>query len=343
MAALTVRPLEEKDFRAWNAFVEQAKDGTFFHLAEWQRVLKRAFRLDTHYLYAASGNEIRGLLPLARVRRPNLRFALVSTPCCVYGGALATDAATATALETAACELAAKLGVDYLELRNLTRRRADWPTSDLYATFRRTLDAAPEKNLLTIPRKERADIRKSLEAGLRSKVTEDAGRFFPLYARSTRNLGAPAYPKRYFEILLETFGEKTEIRLAVKGGDVLCGVLSFYFRDQVLPYYAGSVPAGRDMKAYPFLYWELMRAACEKGVRLFDFGRSLQGSGAFAFKKNWGFEAVSLPYQYHLLRAQRMPEMNPAGPGYRTLAGLWRHLPLAVANRLGPCFAPWVS
>jgi len=334
---------EAADFSQWNAFVEATPEGTFFHRAEWKRVLERAFGIRTHYLWAKKGGEICGLLPLAFVRRPNLRRALVSTPFCVYGGAIATRPEIVQDLENAAADLAAKANCDYLEIRNRHRTRPDWPMSDLYFTFQRPLHADVEQNLLAIPRKERADIRKGIAAGLQSDRDCDAARFFPIYARSARDLGTPTLPQRYFDILLEAFGEHAKIRIVRKDATPICGVLSFYFRDQVLPYYAGGLPAVRALKGYHFMYWDLMRDATERGLRHFDYGRSLQGSGAFAFKKNWGFEPRPLAYQYHLVRARTLPRLDPDSAQYRRLIGAWKKLPLSIANRIGPRLAPWIN
>ena len=113
-------------------------------------------------------------------------------------------------------------------------------------------------------------------------------------------------------------------------------MLSFYFRDEVLPYYAGDVEAARDLAANDFKYWELLRRACERGLRIFDFGRSKRGTGAFAFKKNWGLEPMPLAYEYCLYRRDRIPEHNPLNPRYRVLMALWRRLPIPVANFVGP-------
>ena len=74
-------------------------------------------------------------------------------------------------------------------------------------------------------------------------------------------------------------------------GAPVSSVLSFYFRDEVLPYYAGDHERARALAANDFKYWDLMRRAVERGVRVFDYGRSKRGTGSFDFKKNWGFEA----------------------------------------------------
>jgi FemAB-related protein (PEP-CTERM system-associated) len=113
-------------------------------------------------------------------------------------------------------------------------------------------------------------------------------------------------------------------------------VLSFYFRDEVLPYYAGDVTAARDLAANDFKYWDLMRRACERGIKVFDYGRSKRGTGSFDFKKNWGFEAAPLHYELRLLRGQAVPQNNSSNPKYRALIATWRRLPRGVVNAIGP-------
>jgi hypothetical protein len=82
-----------------------------------------------------------------------------------------------------------------------------------------------------------------------------------------------------------------------------------------------------------------MRRASERGVRIFDYGRSKDGTGSFHFKKNWGFAPEPLPYQYRLVRAREVPNVSPANPKYRLLVGVWRRVPLTVSNWVGPWIA----
>jgi FemAB-related protein (PEP-CTERM system-associated) len=229
------------------------------------------------------------------------------------------------------------LGVGHLELRNREVRAADWPRQDLYVTFRKALLPETEANMLAIPRKQRAMVRKGIRHQLRSEIDTGAARFFRLYADNVLRHGTPALPRRYFDCLQRVFGEDCEILTVVdKDGVPLSSVLSFYFRDEVLPYYAGDHVRARGAAANDFKYWELMRRACERGCRVFDYGRSKRDSGSYAFKKNWGFEPTPLSYEYRLYRGDEVPQNNPNNPRYRAFIALWRRLPLPVANALGP-------
>jgi FemAB-related protein (PEP-CTERM system-associated) len=149
--------------------------------------------------------------------------------------------------------------------------------------------------------------------------------------------GTPALPKRYFETLRRLFGADCSVlSVTAPDGRLLSSVLSFYFRDEILPYYAGDDEAARELAANDFKYWELMRHACARGLKVFDYGRSKQGTGPYAFKKNWGFEPQPLHYEYRLYKRDAVPQNNPANAKYRLMIETWRRLPRPVVNWLGP-------
>jgi len=332
-----VRSFAAADEARWDAFVEACPQATFFHRIGWKRIIEEVFRHRTHYLLAERGGQIAGVLPLAQVRSRLFGHSLVSLPFAVYGGAAANDAQAVAALHAVAVDLACELGVEHLELRNLQRTEPDWPQQDLYVTFRKPILPEVEANLLAIPRKQRAMVRKAIGRGLTGEIDDGVGRFFQLYADNVHRHGTPPYPRRYFEALRETFGKDCEVLTVLSPQcQPVSGVLSFYFRDEVLPYYAGDLEAARELAANDFKYWELMRRACERGLRVFDYGRSKRDTGSFHFKKNWGFEPTPLAYEYKLFKREAIPQNNPANPKYRAMIALWRRLPRSVANALGP-------
>jgi FemAB-related protein (PEP-CTERM system-associated) len=335
--------LGDASTRAWNEYVERHPDGTFFHLSQWRDVIRRAFGHSVHYLFAERNGEIRGVLPLVHVRSLLFGNALVSTPFCVYGGIVADDANAHAALTQHACELAHRLGVDYLEMRNRKQQHPEWQSKDLYVTFRRAILAEADENMLAIPRKQRAMVRKGIQKNLRSEVDADVDRNYDIYSESLRNLGTPAFSRKYLKILKEVFGDRCEVRTIVSGVEPIASVLSFYFRDEVLPYYGGGTAAARAVAANDFMYWEVMEAARRRGLRIFDFGRSKRGTGSFDFKEHWGFQPEPLCYEYYLVKARAVPNLSPTNPKYQRFIRLWRRLPLKVTWLVGPFFANYLG
>jgi len=321
----------------WDDFVFSCYDATFFHRSGWQKIVHDVFRHDTYFLYVEDNGIIQGVLPLAHVNSWMFGNSLVGLPFAVYGGVASISSQAGEALELEALKIAKHLGVNHFEARNLKPRHSDWPHQDLYVTFRKEIYPDVEANMLAIPRKQRAMVRKGIKHGLVSEIENDVDRFFSLYATNVHRHGTPAMPKHYFKALVTEFGADCEV-LTVFGpeGRPLSSVLSFYFRDEVLPYYAGDDESARDFAANDFKYWELMRRSCERELKVFDFGRSKQGTGSFAFKKNWGFSPTPLHYEYCLYKCDDIPQNNPSNAKYKLLISIWRRMPLALANWLGP-------
>jgi FemAB-related protein (PEP-CTERM system-associated) len=337
MSQVLVSALTSGNEDRWDGFVADHPDANLFQRAAWRRVIARAYGHKAHYLMARRAGSICGVLPLIEIRSPLFGYALTSIGFFVYGGILATDTAAAAALADAAVRLGKELGVAHIELRSERALLSDWATkAGTYATFRRGLEDTEAAALQSIPRKKRADIRKSLSADLIVETGIPPAAFHAVYAESVRNLGTPVFPRCFIHSILSEFADITELSLVRRGGTPLAALLTFYFKDQVLPYFGGAVPAARPLHAYDLLYWSLMRRAVARGVRTFDFGRSKYGTGAFDYKRFWGFEPTPLAYQYHLIRGTAVPDISPLNPKYSQLVAIWRRLPLAIANRLGP-------
>jgi FemAB-related protein (PEP-CTERM system-associated) len=283
------------------------------------------FRHRTHYLLAERDDRIVGVLPLVQLKSLLFGHSLVSLPFAVYGGVAATDAEATQALHRFAVELGRELGVDHLELRNVASAEPTWPRQELYVTFRKTLLAEVEANMQAIPRKQRAMVRKGVQRGLRSEIDAGVDRFFELYADNMHRHGTPPHSKRYMQALLRVFGEACEPLIVLTAeGKAVSGVLSFYFRDEVLPYYAGDLPEARDVAANDFKYWELMRRSCERGLRTFDFGRSKRETGSYDVQEELGVRAGPAPLRIPAVQARDRAAEQPLQPqvseGHRALA-----------------------
>lgn len=335
-AEVKVRAFAAADAARWDAYVQTHPDATFFHRAGWKQVIEDAFGHRTHFLLAERDGTLVGVLPLAEIRSRLFGHSLASLPFCAYGGILADHDAAWRALDDAAQALAQRLNVGALEYRNRVAQHAGWPVKELYVTFRKAIEPEIEANMNAVPRKQRAMIRKGIKAGLVGEIDSDTRRFFQAYSASVHRLGTPVFSRRYFRLLKEVFGEDCEVLTITLDGRLIASVLSFYFRDEVLPYYGGGVAEARGVAGNDFMYWDLMRRACERGIKVFDFGRSKRGTGSFDFKKNWGFEPAPLFYEYFLVKDREVPEINPLNPKYRLFIQAWKKLPLPLANMIGP-------
>jgi FemAB-related protein (PEP-CTERM system-associated) len=313
------------------AFVEGHPDASPFHLPAWGEAVAKGCGHDSLTLIAERGGRIVGLLPLTVLRSRLFGSALVSSAFAVGGGVLGEGA---DALADAAWDIARERGIPSVELRG-GPVPAGWQRREgLYFGFARELPQGEEAILKAVPRKQRAEVRRALGFGLDVEIGRDLDTHYRVYAESVRNLGTPVFPRALFEAALDGL-DADIVTIRGAGGKPLASVLSFYFNGIVYPYWGGGTREARAARANELMYFALMRHAAARGCTRFDFGRSKAGTGAFAFKKNWGFEPR--PLVYAVRGAGR--ETNPLSPRYRVQVALWKKLPLWAANRLGPPIA----
>jgi FemAB-related protein (PEP-CTERM system-associated) len=330
---LTVRPATPRDGAAIRAFVEAHPEAGPFHLPEWSAGIERGCGARAHCLLAEDRRgALAGLLPLSEIHSRLFGSAMVSAGFGVGGGILGEGI---DVLAEAAWALARRRGCASVELRGGPVPRGWERREGVYANFERDLPAGDEAILQAIPRKQRAEVRRALGSGLEVAIGRDLAAHYRVYAESVRNLGTPVFPRSLFEAVLTAFGEDADIVTVSREGRPLASVLSLYFHDTVFPYWGGGTAEARPARANELMYYALMGHAARRGCTRFDFGRSKVGTGAFAFKKNWGFEPRPLAYAVK----GELRETNPLSPRYRFQVAAWKKLPLWLANRLGPPIA----
>lgn len=335
---LAVREADLSDVResgAIDAFVREAPEATPFHLTGWSRAVQRGCGQRARYLVATQADGmIAGVLPLTEMRSALFGKALVSTGFGVDGGVLG---AGVEALASTAWMLAERLGCPGVELRG-GPAPAGWAVDDAaYLGFARHLAADDDAELRGIPRKQRAEVRRALGFDLEVVTGGEAmlREHYRVYAESVRNLGTPVFPAALFRAVAG--GLDSDVLTVRHQGKAVASVLSLYFRGTVFPYWGGGTAAARGLRANDAMYFALMRHARERGATRFDFGRSKTGTGAAAFKKNWGF--LPVPRSYATKSAGAKREVNPLNPKYAMMVATWKKLPLPIATVMGPWIA----
>jgi len=342
-ALVEVRLADPGDRGAIARFVAEAGEATPFHRPEWLEAVTRGSGHPSHVLIAARGGAISAILPLHAVHSPLFGRALVSTGFAVGGGVLG-DAEAAPGLFAAATELARRLSCPTLEVRGgIMPQDAAWHIKqDSHAGFVAQLAADDEAQLTWIPRKQRAEVRKGLANAMDVRTgrgAEDRDWHYGVYAESVRNLGTPVFPRALFEAVLDAFGDAADILTVLHEGRAVASVLSLYHGGAVMPYWGGGVFEARRLRANDVMYYALMCHARARGCDRFDFGRSKTDSGAYHFKRNWGFEPQPLSYAVWTADGAAPRDVNPLSPRYKAKIALWQKLPLGLANRIGPFIA----
>jgi len=327
------------------AFVALHPDATPFHRPAWLQAVATGTGNKALALVQERLDGICACLPLSEVHSPIFGRLLASTGFAVGGGLLAKEGADTGAIFAAAAELALRRSCPTIELRGgvLPEGGGQWLLrAESHCGFAAELSADDEAQLKAIPRKQRAEVRKGLANEFEIETgsgERDRAAHYAVYAESVRNLGTPVFPRSLFDAVLDIFGEDADILTVRSEGVPVASVLSLYHRGAVMPYWGGGTWQARRLRANDRMYFELMLHARRRGCSCFDFGRSKTGSGAWHFKRNWGFEPEPLTYAVWTASGAEPRDADPTSARHRLQIALWQRLPLAVANRLGPPIA----
>lgn len=326
-------------------FAARHPQGTPFHRPAWFVSVARATGNEALALVQERAGEIAAFLPLDMIHSPVFGRLLASTGFAVGGGLLTTESADPDSMFAAVEELARRRSCPAIELRGgvLPAGGNGWAIkTESHCNFARPLAADDNAQLSSIPRKQRAEVRRSLGIDLTIDVgTAEADRaaHYSVLCESYRNLGTPIFPRALFDAVIDGFGADADILTVRHEGRAVASVLSVYHQGAVMPYWGGGTWDARRLRANDRMYYELMLHARRRGASVFDFGRSKTNSGAYHFKRNWGFEPEPLTYASWTAPGTAAREADPASAKLSLQIRLWQRLPLAVANRLGPLIA----
>ena len=335
---ITLVPLDGS-VSAWDALVASAPDSTFCHLAGWRDVMADVLGHESLYTVACDDTGVwRGILPLVRVRSSLFGHYLVSLPFLNSGGPLGAPDAVVALIEHAV-GLARRINVDLLELRTRRRIAAPLRVSERKLTVRLDLPATADALWQAFPAKLRSQIRRPQKEGFEVRFGADQlDAFYEVFTRDMRRLGTPALPRAFFERVASTFGERVLFGVVYRGAQPLAAGQGWVWGDEFEMKAAGSLREYSRMAPSMLLYWAFMEQMIARGMRVFDFGRCTPGSGNHRFKQQWGGVDVPLPWLQwspHNVAATPSPDRR----AYRLAASVWRRLPLAVTNRIGPLLA----
>jgi len=340
MPEVQIRKLEEEQAGTWSEAL--AASATFTGSDAWSDLVHSMYGYEIHRFEAVQGDEVIGMLALTHVRHPIFGNYLATSPFGSYGGFAYSSTAARDGLLKQARELANALDVEHVNIRFEAGEETPpegWIQHPIYSTY--LVNLAPEREALLngFSSDHRNHIRKSLKKGFSVKfgyldLLDDA---YEALAQSMHELGSPYHHKKYLRTMAEKLGGALEFVVLYGPRGELAGAGVFITQcDVVTNLHANILRRFRSDYAGEFLYWSVIARYCEKGCRVLDLGRSLNGSGNETFKMKWKPRKTPLAYWYCLPKGGPIPELNQKSPKFRLAIWLWQRLPAFVVRALGP-------
>ena len=350
---LLIRLSTDHDREKWDSFVATDPEASPYHWYAWKRAVEKAYHHKGFYLMAENENgDCFGVLPLICIKMPWGKKIFVSLPYCDYAGPLGADEVKKALIEEA-ISLAWKEKAQSIEIRFAYKQEflngnmpENFQANNRKVRMLRDLPSTSSELWSEFKPKLRAQIRRPQKEGLKEELggKELLNDFYRVFNLNMHRLGSPVHDRRWFESLLEEYGDKAKVGVVrhKKGVPVAGGILLTIGQRACVPW-ASSLREYNQLAPNMLLYYQFLSWASENGYKQFDFGRSTPGEGTYKFKEQWG----SFPQPLHWLK-QKFNGAPKTGITSKSsardkVASIWSKLPLPIASFLGPKLRKYIS
>jgi len=328
----------------WDEYVLNCDQASIYSLYSWGGFFKSIYNLKPIFLAVYDDNNIIGVASLVLMKNHLLKTIMVSLPYLCTGNILADNYHSKQLLLQKVRELTEEYGCSYTLMRlEESVREQDFDYVDKQkSTFVLPLDSDHEKVFKGFGKQIRRRIRKGYKSGCEIRISKDyLDDFYEIYRTNMRFLGSPVHKKRFYSNILSQFPDNYTVLVVLYEGKVIGAQLLSYFKNTVYLPLASSLREYNKYSPNHLLYWESIKYGCENGYKFCDFGRSTVGSGPHVFKKQWNAEEKPLVYCYFDSKNSISHGSN-SNSKLKLVSNVWKRLPLAATNSIGPYLSKWL-
>jgi FemAB-related protein (PEP-CTERM system-associated) len=323
-------------------FPSLEKKLSFAGLDSWLNLVHEMYGHKT-YRYAVIENyHALAALGLVEINHPIFGHYLATAPFGSYGGLAFETSEARDLLLDAARHLAEDVKAEYVSIRfaeGASTPPDNWQQSPNYFTYLIDLPTTPDELLKSFSSDHRNHVRKSLKKGfsIRYGHLDLLNDIYEALAKSMHELGSPYHAKNYLRKMAELLGDTLEFAVLYNAqGKISGGGVFIYQDDTIFNLHANILRHARSTYAGEFLYWSVIERAIQKGLKTFDLGRSLVGSGNEVFKVKWSPRKQILAYWYWLSPGHELPSLNQKNPKFQLVIAIWKRLPAFIVRAIGP-------
>ncbi len=345
-----IETLNQSTEGVWENYVLRHPHSTPYHRLYWKELFQTIFGYEACHLFARSGTEVLGCLPLFTAQSLRGPF-LVSIPFRDRADPLFHNLQTLGALIEQAKVLMHEKKCRCVLIKSVTALPAEimrelgltshpnWVRSYLPLTG---FDAAALWN--TINDKTRNMIRQGERAGLEffSQCTDDQDHdsAIDVLHDTQHRLGIPPFPRAFYAQLLHSLRHQHAGQLCVvkHRGAIVAAAILLQHHTTMIYAYAGSRQSAWPYRVNDFMIWNCLTMALSQGMTSFDFGADSQHqSHVLFFKKKWRASQTPVYSYYAARHAHDAPtEWRDSSQGaYPFLRGMVRRLPDPLYNLIG--------
>lgn len=308
-------------FEKYERFLKSVKGALLYYSLKYKQLIEDYIKAESYYFLAINGKEeIVGVFPLMIINNEKLGKVANSLPYYGSNGSILLG----EKLDSKSSNIVRKLLLDCVLAKideeqciaatfitnPFDKECSNWFEQNLAFNFKdyrigqitelpqikENIDAA----LMAIYSNPRPrNIRKAIKSGVEvyfSNSKEDMDFLYEVHKDNIESIGGKSKEKRFFDNVLNIMEDNDyKIIMAKKDGELIAGLLVFYFHETVEYFTPATVYKYRNLQPSSLLIFEGMKQAIKDGYKYWNWGGTWSTQeGVYDFKKRWG----SKDYQY---------------------------------------------
>ncbi len=323
----------------WNKLIAGLPKHSFFHTAEWAKVLADTYGYTPVYFAASETGGARSILPLMEVDSWLTGRRGIGLPFTDDCELLCQDATTFQKLFKAAVEFGKSKDWKYIECRGGRELFDEVPASLLFYGHGLDLTAAENKLFSSFESSVRRAIRKAEKAGVMVEISQSMEAiqiFYSLQCKTRKKHGLPPQPFKFFlniykHILSQDMGM---VVLARHHGRPIAASVYVNLGDRAIYKYGASDEAFQGLRGSNLVMWAAIKEYMRRGARHLDLGRTSVGNeGLRKFKMGWGAEERKIEYVKFDMQKNKFVTDADETSGWHTR--IFRRLPVFLSRAVG--------
>lgn len=335
----------------WNSYLLNNPKSSFFHTLEWKNIIKDVYRFEPYYFLAVDDkDEVKGVLCSFFTKSIIFGKKIISTPFNFYNEPLFDNDEAASVLIRSVIDVGKEKGIKYVEFKSLSEFDSSLSSNfslvknDHYWISGLELKPTPDESVKSYAPRLTKNLRTLKANASKSNINvrelssvSDLEAFYDVLVRLYRDKhNMIPQPYSLFKSLHDLGDKKFKLLVCTVDGKVIGGMVLLFFKDRVVYAYGASNPEYARFSPSTLLVDHAIRLVSSLGFRFMDFGvTSPYQDGLLAFKSSFGALPKKLPFYYHLLSADKVPELD-YHTSFKNLRKPFKFVPIPIIKKLSP-------
>ena len=322
----------------WDTLLETSDQTTFFHTADWAKVLNESYGYKPVYFTDIENGKLAGLIPVMEIDSFLTGKRGVSLPFTDLCNPIARDPDVFTQLFEAVIAHGREAGWKNLEIRGGNAILDKEPSAAQLVVHTLALDPEAAEVSKAFRDSTYRNIRKAQKEGVTVNLEQSSAAmaaFYRLHCETRRHHGLPPQPRSFFENIfaLVIAGDKGFVAVAEHFDKIIAAAVFFHFHSRAIFKFGASDRNHLDHRPNNLVMWEAVKKYSQKGFKVLDFGRTeLENIGLRQFKNGWDADEGKLFYYQYDLKKDRFVSTST---NIRSSYAVFKHLPIPILRLTG--------